>query len=82
MKIEKQILNLVKENNPTLEIAGLRGLVKSGENQWSFRYTFRDGDFLSVSKLLKIKFEGIKKIPIFIVEARPKKTTAKTVKQK
>ncbi len=82
MKIEKQILNLVKEKNPTLEIAGLRGLVKSGENQWSFRYTFRDGDFLSVSKLLKIKFEGLKKVPIFIVNNRIKNSTTKTVKQK
>ena len=70
MKIEKNILDFIKKENPTIEIYGLRGLVRSGENEWRFRYTYRDGDFLSVSKLLKIKFEGIKKIPIFITEKK------------
>ena len=82
MKIEKNILDFIKKENPTLEIAGLRGLVKSGENEWSFRYTYREDDYLSVSNLLKIKFEGIKKTPIFILKKRTKKSVKKTVKQK
>lgn len=55
--MEKLILALVKQSKPKLEIMDLRGLVKTGENEWSFRYTYRDGDFLSISKLFKVKFD-------------------------
>jgi hypothetical protein len=79
MELEKKILAFVKKEKPTLEIAGLRGLVKSGENEWSFRFTHREGDFLSVSKIFKIKLEGIKKTPIFI---GGKKLIGKTKKTK
>lgn len=66
MNIEKRILELVKKTNPKLEIAGLRGLVKTNENEWSFRYTFMDDDYLSISDLFKVKFDGIKKTPVFV----------------
>lgn len=82
MKIEKTILDFVKSKNKKLEIAGLRGLVRTGENEWSFRFTHRDGDFLSVSKLFKVKLDGIKKTPIFIEKKSEKKTKKKkSVKQ-
>ncbi len=81
MKIETIILDFVKSKKKDVEIAGLRGLVRSGENQWSFRYTYRDGNFLTVSKLLKVKLEGINKVPSFIVKKRYKKNVIVTVKQ-
>lgn len=82
MKIENIILDFVKSKNKKKEIAGLRGLVRTGENEWSFRFTYREEDFLSMSKLFKVKLDGIKKIPTFITEKRKKKSTSKTVKQK
>ena len=75
MDIEKIIINFVKSKNKKKNIAGLRGLVKTGEDEWSFRYTYQDGDYLSVSKLFKIKLQGIKKTPTFIIQ---KKKTKKT----
>jgi hypothetical protein len=81
MDIEKTILDFVKKENKSLEIFGLRGLVKSGENEWRFRFVYRDEDFLSVSKLFKIKLEGLEKKPIFITQKRKKKTKKNTVKQ-
>lgn len=72
MKIENIILDFVKSKNKKKEIAGLRGLVKISENEWSFRFTYRDGDFLAVSKLFKIKLKGAKKIPIFVSEKEKK----------
>lgn len=81
MQIEKKILDFLKKENSELEIAGLRGLVKTGENQWSFRFTYRNGDFLSVSNLFKIKLEGIGKIPIFIKRKKiSKKQNVKKIK--
>ena len=82
MKIETIILNFVKSKKKEVEIVGLRGFVRSGENQWSFRYTYRDGNFLSVSKLLKVKLDGIRKIPSFVVKKRSKKIEKIAVKQK
>ena len=80
MKIEKIILDFIKSENKSLEIAGLRGLVKSGENEWSFRFTYRDEDFLSVSDLLKVQLDGIAKKPSFISK-KAKKTSSKKIKQ-
>lgn len=75
MELEKKILEFVKQKNPKLEIAGLRGLVKSGEHEWSFRFTYMDDDFLSISKLFKITFEGLNKTPIFVKKKRVIKNT-------
>lgn len=81
MDIEKKIIDFIKSKNKKLNLVGLRGLVKSGENEWSFRYTYQDGDYLSVSKLFKIKLEGIKKTPIFITrKVNSKVDKRKTVK--
>lgn len=80
MKIEKIILDFIKSENKGVEIAGLRGLVKSGENEWSFRFTYRDEDFLSVSDLLKVQLDGIAKNPSFISK-KVKKTSTKKIKQ-
>jgi len=82
MSIEKRILELVKKTNPKLEIAGLRGLVKTNENEWSFRYTFMDDDYLSISELFKVKFEGLKKMPIFISDKKVAQKSAKKQKTK
>lgn len=82
MKIETIILEFVKSKKKNVEIAGLRGLVRSGENQWSFRYTYRKGDFLTLSKLFKVKLDGIRKTPSFVVKKRNKKVDTIAVKQK
>lgn len=82
MKIETIILDFVKSKKKNVEIAGLRGLVRSGENQWSFRYTYRKGDFLTLSKLFKVKLDGINKVPSFVVKKRSKKIETIAVKQK
>lgn len=79
MNIEKRILELIQKTNPKLEIAGLRGLVKTNENEWSFRYTFIDDDYLSISDLFKVKFEGLSKNPVFVNE---KQTKSKIVSKK
>lgn len=82
MQIEKNILHFIKSKNKDLEISGLRGLVKTEENEWSFRFTYRKGDYLSVSKLFKVKIEGIKKIPSFVLSKKHSKENKKTIKQK
>lgn len=79
MEIEEIILNFIKSKKKKIEIAGLRGLVKTGEEEWSFRYTFRDEDSLSMSNLYKVKLTGIEKKPSFVTE---KKTIKKTIKEK
>lgn len=81
MEIEKIILDFVKSKKKDLEIAGLRGLVKTSENEWSFRFTYRDGNFLTVSKLFKIKLEGIKKTPSFVGRKKYVRKKKETVKQ-
>jgi hypothetical protein len=82
MRIEEKILDFIKAENKDLEIAGLRGLVKTNENEWSFRFTYMDEDFLSISKLYKVKLEGVKKTPVFITKTKNKKTKQilKTIK--
>lgn len=74
MKLEKIILDFVKSKKKNVDIIRIAGLLKTGENEWSFRYTYRDGDFLSISKLFKVKLEGYKKIPSFITTKRLSKS--------
>lgn len=81
MNIETKIINFIKQENKNLEIVGLRGLVKSGEYEWSFRFTYREDDFLSISELIKIQIskEG-KTISLKNEKAiKKKKTKTKTV---
>ena len=81
--MDKIILDLVKQTKPKLEIMDLRGLVKTGENEWSFRYTYRDGDYLTISKLFKVKLDEYKKKAIFVKEKRViKKITQKQAVKK
>lgn len=77
MDIEKNIIDFLKSKNKKLKIAGLRGLVKTGEEEWSFRYTFQEGNYLSISPLMKVRLEGIKKIPILIGEKKQKQVKPK-----
>jgi hypothetical protein len=82
MEIEKKILDFIQSKKKKLEIAGLRGLVKTGENEWSFRFTYRDEDSLSMSDLYKVKISGIKNTPSFVTDKKVVKTKLKTVLKK
>lgn len=66
MDLEKRILSFIKAELKELEIARINGLVKTDENEWSFRYTFRDVDYLKISNLTKIKMIGKNKKIVFI----------------
>jgi hypothetical protein len=81
MEIEKIILDFVRSKKKNLEIAGLRGLAKTGENEWGFRFTYREGDFITLSDFFKVKLEGINKIPIFVGTEKNIKKNKKTIKQ-
>ena len=59
MKIEDKILKVVKSKFQDKEIAGVRFVNKIAESSWSFRFTFRDGDYQSMSDEYVIKYEGI-----------------------
>lgn len=59
MKIEDKILEIVKTKFQDKEIAGLRFVNKIGESSWSFRFTFRDGDYHSMSDEYVIQYEGV-----------------------
>ena len=59
MKIEDKILKVVKTKFQDKEIAGLRFVSKIGESSWSFRFTFRDGDYQSMSDEYVIQYEGV-----------------------
>jgi hypothetical protein len=59
MKIEDKILEIVKTKFQDKEIAGLRFVSKIGESSWSFRFTFRDGDYQSMSEEYIIQYEGV-----------------------
>lgn len=81
MEIEKIILDFVKSKKKNLEIAGLRGLAKTGENEWGFRFTYRDGNFITLSDFFKVKLEGINKIPSFVGRKKYVRKKKDTVKQ-
>lgn len=51
-------MDFVKSKNTKKEIQNLRGLVKSGECEWSFMYTFKDGDYLSMSKMFSVNINS------------------------
>lgn len=58
MNTTEKILNFVKLKNTKKEVQNIRGLVKTGENEWSFSYIFIDGDYLSMSKVLKVNLDS------------------------
>lgn len=55
MNIQETVIAFVKAKNPKKNIQNIRGLVKVGENEWTFSYTFISGDFLSISKAYRVK---------------------------
>lgn len=77
MEKDKIILDFIKSENKNLEIFGLRGLVKTGESEWSFRYTYRDGDSLSISTLNKVNMDSNRKVS-FLKNKKTKKITQKS----
>lgn len=78
MSTEKSILDFIKSENKSLEISGLRGLVKTGESEWSFRYVYRNEDFLSISKLTKVNVNTNGKVSFI---EKKIKTTKKNIKK-
>lgn len=60
MKIEKDILSILAKELPQHEVQGIRFLNKVGEKTWTFRYVYRDGDYLSLSDEFSVKYEGLK----------------------
>jgi hypothetical protein len=59
MKIEDKILKMIKIKFQDKEIAGLRFVKKIDEYSWAFRFTFRDGDYQSMSDEYVAEFEGL-----------------------
>lgn len=57
MNTQETVIAFVKAKNPKKNIQNIRGLVKVGENEWTFSYTFIDGDFLSISKAYRVKID-------------------------
>jgi hypothetical protein len=70
MNIEKKLLSLSKAENKEKDVIGIRFVNKIEENKWKFRFTYRDGDFLSMSDEFEAEFNGLKlelvKKPIFV----------------
>jgi hypothetical protein len=60
MKLEKDILKLLNKKYPRKKIMGVRFLNKTGENEWKFRFTFKDGNHLSISDELVVEYDGLK----------------------
>jgi hypothetical protein len=71
MKIEDKILEIVKTKFQDKEIAGLRFVNKIGESSWSFRFTFRDGDYHSMSDEYVIQYEGVSLVIVDTLEFIP-----------
>lgn len=59
MKIEDKILDILKKEFSEKQIIGVRFVKKISETTWEFRYTYQDGDYLSISDKLEAHFEGI-----------------------
>ena len=47
----------VKAKNIKKNIQNIRSLVKTGENTWSFMYTFIEEDYLSISKVYNVRID-------------------------
>lgn len=65
MKIEERLLKAVKAEYSGREVIGLRFIKKTSENSWKLRFTYRDGDFLSLSDEIEIemKKKGLTIVP-------------------
>lgn len=81
MNIEQQILKVLKKENPDIIFTGLRGLVRTNENIWSFRYVFQDGDYISLSEEIQVQVQGLNNIT-FLTKNKKKKKSKKSVTTK
>ena len=59
MNIEERILKLAKCEFKDKQIIGIRFLKKVEENKWNFRFTYKDGDYLSMSDEFSAEFKGL-----------------------
>ena len=59
MKIEDRILKTLKFKFQDTEVVGVRFIKKQTEKSWSFRFTYKDGDYLSLSDEYVAEFEGL-----------------------
>lgn len=59
MKIEEKILELLNKEFSDKQIVGIRFVEKTGESSWQFRYTYQDGDYLSISEKMETEFDGL-----------------------
>lgn len=75
-KIEDKILDFVKSKNKKKNIIGLRGLVQTNEQEWSFRYTYQDGDHLSLSESRTVKVAGLE-MKVSIIRKKNQKSKNK-----
>lgn len=57
MNIKEKITAFVKAKNPKKDVQNIRGLVKTGENSWSFTFTFIKDDSLSMSRLHEVELD-------------------------
>ena len=80
MVSKERLQAIIAKQNPELEIIGIRGLVKTKESEWSFRFTYRDKneDFLSISDI--VRYDSIKRK--IITENKIKKTSKNKIKAK
>lgn len=76
MNLEKECMELVQKKNPKKNIIGLRGLVKTGEEEYTFSFTFQDGNYLSLSEP---QVAQLKKGKLALAR---NKTINKTIKEK
>lgn len=80
MNIQQKIVDFVKQKNSKKNIQNIRSLIKIGENEWSFFYTFIDGNCLSISKLYRVTLnKKTGKLSYIKQENRTKKKTCKLV---
>lgn len=57
MNTQEKIMAFVKAKNIKKNIQNIRSLVKTGENTWSFMYTFIEEDYLSISKVYNVRID-------------------------
>lgn len=63
----KEIIKLLNKKYPKREIVGIRGLTKCGENEFNFRFTYKDGDFISISDLIIVN-KDVDNKPVLVVK--------------
>lgn len=57
MNTQEKIMAFVKAKNTKKNIQNIRSLVKTGENTWSFMYTYINDDYLSISRVYNVRVD-------------------------